>query len=430
MTSRSEPRHQSDRKGLLVILDGLGDRPIAALGGRTPLQAAATPVFDQLVTGGQCGLVDPLFPGVPVDTHTGAAALMGLSSKGLRGLPRGPVEALGAGLEMQAGDIALRCNFATIAIDNRGLAILDRRAERIREGTDELASVLTDIALANGVTATMRPATHHRGVLRLRGAALTPNITDTDPGADAEDARVLICRPLGDDDGSRVTADAVNEFINRAALLLADHPVNQRRQANGQLAANGILTRGAGKIPRVESLVQHLGIRAAVVCGEKTIQGLGRMLGYDVITDARFTSMPDTDLEAKVEAARRALSDHDLVVLHVKAPDVCSHDGDAKGKVTVTERIDKALAPFLGDDLVIGISCDHSTNTETRQHSGDPVPSILHAPQSRVDSCEAYDENTCTRGGLGRLSAVGFFSTMVDHMGGRSTYRPRSADFV
>jgi 2,3-bisphosphoglycerate-independent phosphoglycerate mutase len=255
-------------------------------------------------------------------------------------------------------------------------------------------------------------------------------VTDTDPGADDTDARVLPCEPIREDEASADTAAAINQFLQCAAERLADHPVNRDRAARGLLAANGILTRGAGEMPRVLSLVRQLGIRAAVVCGEKTIRGVGRLLGYDVISDPRFTSLPDTDLAAKVEAARAALSNHDLVVLHIKAPDICSHDRDADGKRLATERIDAALAPLLGDDLVVGISCDHSTNSNTGRHCGDPVPSILRTPGGRVDSCDVYDEQSCARGGLGRLTATAFFSCLLDGMGGRSTYRPDAAEFI
>ena len=111
------------RNGLIIILDGLGDRPIPDLDGATPLEAAHTPNMDQLVTRGRCGLVDPLYPGVPVSTHTGAGVLFGINTRDAFLLPRGPVEAAGTGLPIMPGDIALRCNFATLRADTAGLEL-------------------------------------------------------------------------------------------------------------------------------------------------------------------------------------------------------------------------------------------------------------------------------------------------------------------
>ena len=119
-------------KGLMIILDGLGDRPNPALNNRTPLQAAYTPVMDALVAAGSCGLVDPLRAGFPVDTHTGCAALMGVTRRDQLSMARGPIEAAGVGVEMMPGDILLRANFATLQDD--GCTIIDRRAGRIIAG--------------------------------------------------------------------------------------------------------------------------------------------------------------------------------------------------------------------------------------------------------------------------------------------------------
>ncbi|MCK4708256.1 MAG: phosphoglycerate mutase, partial [Gammaproteobacteria bacterium] len=138
-------------KGLMIILDGVGDRPNSALNGQTPLEAAKTPVMDKLLFAGCCGLVDPLSTGYPVDTHTGAAALMGMARADLVSLARGSVEAAGVGVDMRPGDILLRANFATMQDD--GSTIIDRRAGRISKGTAELSLTLQDVDLGDGITA-------------------------------------------------------------------------------------------------------------------------------------------------------------------------------------------------------------------------------------------------------------------------------------
>ncbi|MGB5741681.1 MAG: hypothetical protein WBM65_04560, partial [Sedimenticolaceae bacterium] len=156
-------------KGLMIILDGMGDRRCPALNGQTPLEAAVTPTLDRLARDGISGMVDPLLAGVPVGTHTGTGILMGLAPADATQLARGPVEAAGIGLVMQPGEVALRCNFATLKKDGEGLGIEDRRAGRIREGTEELAAALRDIPLGGGITGGLYPTTQHRAVLALRG---------------------------------------------------------------------------------------------------------------------------------------------------------------------------------------------------------------------------------------------------------------------
>ena len=419
-------------KGLLIILDGVGDRPTAAFAGATPLEAANTPELDRLATAGLCGLIDPLTPGLPVSTHTGTSVLMGLTPKAAYRLPRGPVEAAGIGLCIQPGEVALRCNFATLKANESGLGIVDRRAGRIREGTKELVAELKDIPLGHGIFATLRPATQHRAVLRLSGPDLSAAISDTDPGSGGnESLRVLSSHPLKEDDAAAIkTADALNQFIREAFERLRDHPVNQERQAKGLLVANGIITRGAGMIRNVDSLITYLGLKAAVVTGERTVSGLGRLFDFTVLNDPRFTSLADTDLDAKVAAAQTALDNHDLVFLHIKGTDICAHDRDPLAKKTMLERIDTALAPLLAQDLVIGVSGDHSTACNTGKHTGDPVPSILYAPQGRRDICQSYGETACMQGGLGRISGHTFLLSLLDNMGYLDNYKPTDRTIV
>ena len=282
-------------KGLMVILDGLGDRGCQALDGFTPLEAAPTPNLDYWLKMGQGGLLDPLFPGMPVGTHMGSGTLMGLSTADAVSLARGPVEAAGIGLAVQPGDVVLRCNFATLEQQGDGLAILDRRAGRIREGTADLAAVLQDVDLGQGVVGSLHPATQHRAVLHLRGPGLTAAISDTDPGGGEESRGVLAARALDPNDGgSAATAAAVNRFIRLAAERLDAHPINQRRREAGLRPANGIISRSAGHLARLNNLVTHLGCNAAVVTGETTVDGLGRLFGYEVYRDDRFNALPDT----------------------------------------------------------------------------------------------------------------------------------------
>jgi len=422
----------TQRNGLIIILDGLGDRPIAAFNGATPLEAAHTPNLDELVSRGRCGLIDPLYPGVPVSTHTGAGVLFGINTRDAYNLPRGPVEAAGTGLPVMPGDIALRCNFATLRAAAGGLEVVDRRAGRIHDDTSELADALQEITLEDGFSASVRPATGHRAVMRLAGPGPgpLPVVSDTDPGAGARSSRVLTCHALDTDNVlGEQTANAINVFIRSAHERLRDHPVNRRRLQQGLLPANGIITRGAGCISNIHNIIHHLGLSTALVAGERTIIGLAHLSNFAVICKPEFTSMSDTNLAAKISATLAALQDHDLVYLHIKAPDIFSHDRDPEGKKTFLEKVDDALAPLLEQDIVIGVSADHSTDSNTGRHCGDPVPSLLYAPGGRRDRCSEFGEMQCLSGGLGRIPARAFLLTLLDEMGRLQNYRTMDSPY-
>ncbi|MFC1684494.1 2,3-bisphosphoglycerate-independent phosphoglycerate mutase [Pseudomonadota bacterium] len=413
-------------KGLIMVLDGLGDRPSPQLDGKTPLEAAHTPHMNALATAGMCGMVDPLSPGIPVATHTGTGLMLGLAPRDAITLPRGPVEAAGIGLAIKPGDLAIRCNFATLgATASGGLKVIDRRAGRISEGTAELATVLQGIPLGDGISASVRPSTQHRAVLHLSGPGLSESITDTDPGDDQLPEDIPLSRPLTPEDPAAVrTAAALNRFIQEAHTRLQEHPVNRKRLEQGLTLANGILTRGAGMLQDVCNLINRLELKAALIAGEGSVIGLGRLFDFTVIEDPRFTALPDTDLQAKINATREALEDHDIVFLHIKAPDICAHDFDPQCKKELLERLDQLLPTLTQDGVVIGISGDHSTDSTTGHHCGDPVPSIIHNPLGRRDGCTEYGETQCMHGGLGRISATGFLLSLLDNMGAMHSFKP------
>jgi len=421
----------ADHKGLLIIVDGLGDRSCPELGGQTPLEAASTPQLDRLAQHAICGLVDPLYPGVPVGTHTGTGALMGLARKDAALLARGPVEAAGIGLPAGPGDVLLRCNFATLSDAGGKLWIVDRRAGRIREGTAELAEVLQDLPLGDGITSSLYPTTHHRAVLALRGPGLSADVTDTDPGSGRESLGVLPARAIGDRDAAaQRTAEAINRFVHEAHQLLATHPANTARTARGLLPANGILTRSAGVAGSPRNLVAQLGLRASVITGEQTVAGLGRLFGFRIVSEAGFTALPQTDLAGKWAAVSSELETGDLVFLHIKGPDICSHDRDPLGKKANIERIDAMLSALACDDLVIGVTGDHSSDSNRGRHCGDPVPSLLITPNGRRDVVKGFNETACMAGGLGRIPATAFLVSLLDGMGAIGNFSPAYRDIL
>jgi len=414
-------------KGVVIILDGLGDRGITQFDGKTPLEAAHTPNMDRLATAGQCGFVDPLLPGLPLSTHTATGLLFGLPVKMAAGLTRGPVEAAGIGIANDPAAVYLRCNFATLEKVDGRYRILDRRAGRINAEKNGLAEALFDLDLGDGISARVYPATQHRGVVKITGPELSPLVSDTDPASQYKTLGVRASRAVGAKPAAIRTAQAVNRLTELAYQRLSAHPVNRSRQQAGLPVANGIICRSAGRLPKLHTQIAHLGLRCAVVAGEKTLLGLAAMLGYTQITSPTFSSLPDTDLADKVVHAQAALREHDLVYLHIKGTDICSHDLDPRGKQALLERIDEALAPLLMEELVIGITGDHSTDSNNGRHTGDPVPSLIRAPQGRIDRCREFSEDACCLGGLGRINSQGYLTSLLDMMNRLENFHPHNA---
>lgn len=405
------------RKAVLVSIDGLGDRPIDELGARTPLEAATTPTFDVIAREGVLGLVDPYGPGIPCGTDVGHLCMLGYDPKEVYS-GRGPIEALGAGLDLFPGDIAFRCNFATV--DHKGI-VQDRRAGRISEGAAELARVLDNITLQDNVIANFAPATEHRAVLVLRGVGLSHQVSDSDPGGKNEGMAIQTVSPLVPTEAAAKTARALEEYLTIARELLKQHPINKERILAGLLPANAILTRSGGIVTQCTPLIERFsGIRCAAVSGENTVQAIAKMTGMKTFIQPGITGSYDFNGELKASAVRELLQDHDLVLVHVKATDLAGHDGQWARKKTIIEQIDKMVADIkrsCSADTLIAITADHSTPCEVGEHTGDPVPAVIWGKGVRTDQQVTYGEGSCALGGLGRLTGKDFFQILIDLMG-------------
>lgn len=402
-------------KCVLLIIDGLGDLPIPELDGKTPLEAAKTPVLDQLAGSGLYGLVDPIIPGEIPNTHSGTGMLMGLLPEQADRLKRGPVEAAGAGQALAPGDVAVRANFATIEQRDGVFLVTDRRAGRIATGTQELAASLADVDLGDGIRGRFVSTDQHRGVLILSGPGLSDSISDTDPGDQNMPVALDICKPLKPE--AELTALKVNRFITEAHRLLAGHPVNKTRSRAGKLPATGIITRGAGSRIELDNVLSMKGLSVGIVSGCNTVLGLGHVFGFNAIKDARFTASLDTDLDAKIAAVKEALASHDLVFIHVKAPDICSHDRQPLAKRDFLQRLDKSLKPLLKMGVTIAVASDHTTNSNTGSHSADPVPALIYQPGAEGrDEPVKFGESSCSEGNMKRQLSNKFLSRVLRTM--------------
>jgi 2,3-bisphosphoglycerate-independent phosphoglycerate mutase len=179
-----------------------------------------------------------------------------------------------------------------------------------------------------------------------------------------------------------------------------------------------IVTRGAGVFPHISMFGAKHEVRAAAVAGVALIKGICRSLGLELVDVPGATGGLDSDFAAKAAAAVDALASHEFVLLSVKAPDLCGHDGKPMEKVEVLERIDKELLGHLRanlpPDVVLALTGDHSTPCERKDHSGDPVPLLVFGPGVRPDRTATFDEFTAMDGGLGRLRGIDLLPLLLD----------------
>jgi len=390
---------------LLLIFDGMGDRPIVELGDKTPLQAANLPVMDQLALEGQCGVADPVRSGTVATTVMGTLAILGYDP--LRfSIARGLIEAIGCGMKIMPGDVAFRGNWATL--DDEGM-IVDRRAGRIREGTKELSSSLCGLKI-DDVSLYVGSGTEHRVALVIRGSGLGDCLSGSDPGdhflSGKKPRHPEVLKK--NDKKSLRTAKYLHLFELAARKILATHPVNLERKSKRLLPANSILTREPGQVHAFPILKRPSGLGLSGICvtGDDTILGIAKVTGMDVCKTPEMTANLDTDLNKKFEITAKLLKQYGVVVLHVKGCDIAAHNRDAEKKKDFLEKIDAELGRFLGKwpgKLRLCITADHTTWSEEGVHTDDPVPVLLHGRGIRADSIKEFNEIQALKGQLGRF---------------------------
>jgi len=399
------------RRILVVVMDGLGDRAVKELQWKTPLQAANRPNLNWFAEHGSTGIVDVIGPGIRPGSDTSHLAILGYDPYQVY-TGRGPFEAAGIGLVGEKGDVAFRCNFATVDDD---LVVMDRRAGRIKEpDTAMLLESLSGMSV-DGIEVVVKEATEHRAVLLLRGKGLSAKVTDVDPHAET---KVHEAQPLEHD--AKKTAKVVNHFVKRSYEVLNHHPVNERRRKEGKPAANILLPRGAGIFPDIQPFQERYGMTGACVAGVSLIKGICRVCGLDIVEAQGASGGMDTDMVAKAKTAVRLLDTYDFVLMNVKAADVASHDGDAQLKVKVIERLDEMaghIRQHLPEDAVVAFMADHCTPIELKDHSGDPVPLMIYCRGMVRDANASYDEASCSHGGLGRLRGKDVLPILIDKAG-------------
>jgi 2,3-bisphosphoglycerate-independent phosphoglycerate mutase len=381
------------KKITFVILDGLGDRPVAVFGNKTPLEHARTPNLDRMAREGICGIVDVLGRGVRPDSDTAHLTLFGYDlNKHYPG--RGPIEAAGIGMKMRGGDILLRANLGTV---DENLIIIDRRAGRI-ESTAPFVEELNGMKI-EGVEFLLKPGTGHRAALLMRGEGLSDKISDGDPHKVGVSVQKV--KPLEYSDAASFTASVLNSFLEKSHEMLKDMPINRERIKEGKLPANCLLVRGAGKYKKIPFFEEMHGLKSCCIAGAGLYKGIGKITGMDVLNVKGATGLPNTDVSAKFRAAVDALNRYEFVFVHVKPADNLGEDGNCKGKKEFIEKTDRAAGIFFEAGGIVTVTADHSTPCELKDHSGDPVPLLVYG--NGRDGVEAFGERACISGRLGRM---------------------------
>ena len=395
-------------KVLFIVIDGLGDEPIPDFGGKTPLEAAKTPNLDFLAKEGICGLAEPKFAGSIPTSEEGHFSLFGYDPA-LFKIRRGFFTAEGAGIELKEGDVALRGNLATV---DEKMNVINRRAGRIKNARS-LIEALEGIEI-EGVKFLLKSATEHRLGIVMRGEGLSPNVSDGDPFYGKLEQLASKIIPLDKTEESQFTAKVLNRFLERAHLILKNHPKNKERKRKGLLSANYILIRGASAIPRLPSFKEKYNLEAACIAGKFLYQQIGNILGMDLINVREATGLTNTNLKGKIEGARKALRDYDFVFLHIKATDSLAEDGNFQGKKDFIEKIDESLEslrPINLKNTLIVVTCDHSTCSLLKRHCKRACPVLIAG--SRKDEVQSFSEKACQKGGLGKIMQIDLMSRIL-----------------
>ncbi len=407
---------------MLIIGDGMADRPIRELGGKTPLQVAIKPSMDEVARRGVNGIMYPIAPGIPPGSDTSHLAILGYDPyKTYTG--RGALEALGAGLKVEPEDVSFRGNFATVD-DN--FTVLNRRAGRIKERVKKLTEALNGIKLnlSADVQVICKHTVEHRCVVILRGSRLSSMVSDSDPRE--PNHKVKEAKPLDNSPEAHRTSHIVNLLTKEFHRILKNHPINAERKSKGLFPANAILLRGAGVIPKVKPITEIYGIKALAIGAGALFKGVAISVGMDMINVPKATGDYATNTVAKAKAAVENLPMYDFIIIHIKGTDNASHDGNVKKKIMMIEKVDKLVKYLIKntdhDEALIAITADHTTSTDLKKHTGDPVPLSVKGSMVRVDQAQRFSEIDCAQGGMGRIRGVDLMPILMDLIGKSSKF--------
>lgn len=394
-------------KYIIVLGDGMADEPIGKLGGRTPLQSADTPAMDWLAAHGRCGLLKTVPDGYHPGSEIANLSVLGYDlDRVFEG--RGSLEAASMGVDIESGEMAMRCNL--VCIENGRIKNHSARHISTAEAAELIDFLQKELG---GEDANFFRGVSYRHLLKLKGG---DKRVDCTPPHDVPGTlfREVMVRPLVPE--AVPTADRLNELILRSQQILPSHPVNRKRVAEGKDPANSIWPWSPGYKPRMETLAERYGIKSGVVISAvDLIRGIGVYAGLRPVEVEGATGLYDTNYEGKVQAAIEALHTHDFVYLHIEASDEAGHEGDVDLKVRTVEYLDhRVLKPLIdavsrmSDSVTIALLPDHPTPCRLRTHTAEPVPFVIYKSGVEPDGVTRYSESDVAGGAYGVLAGEQF----------------------
>lgn len=407
------------RKFVLILLDGVGDQAQEALGHRTPLQAARTPTLDRLTSLGASGLYHGAAHGQALPSELAHFALFGYGPEDFPG--RGPLEALGAGIDLAPDEVAVLAHFASLSERAGALWVDADEPEADEADAAALAEAVAQYE-AGGVGLRFLRTKGTFGIITLRGE-VAPFFTDTNPmrqGCPVPE--VLPWQTHAADPVARCTAAALKAFLVWAHHRLRAHPVNVRRARHGLPPITGLLTQRPGRLGSVRPFFEQNGLRGLSLSSALIYWGICAYLGLDV-RKVGDTGDPARDLAERLRLARDALATHDFVHVHTKAADEAAHRKDPLEKRAVIEALDRgigrAVGPLLEDpEVVLAVTADHCTpSSGPLVHSGETVPLTFCGTGVRRDDVGRFDEVSVARGALGCVRGREFMYLVLSYLG-------------
>ncbi len=383
-------------KYIIVLGDGMADVPKGPLAPKTPLDLAKKPNIDKLARDGEVGMIATVDAGLKPGSDVANLSVLGYDPKECY-TGRSPLEALSIGLDLDADDICMRTNLVTLNINlNFSKSILtDYSAGEI--STEESAEIFKTINEKLGTELRQfYTGVSYRNCLLLKHR-VSVDATFTPPH-DIQGKAIGEYLPQGKD-GAEFAS-----LIEKSVSILAKHPVNLKRIAEGKNPATAIWFWGMGTKPKLEPLKDKYGLTGAMISATDLLRGIGKGIGMDVINVEGVTGTVKTNFMGKAKAAVEAMDGHDFAFVHFEAPDECGHQGDAPGKILSIEKIDEVVGYIReqmekrGEPFVLAVLPDHQTPLYLRTHVGAPVPFIVYNSLHPAKCGLTYSERTAEKG--------------------------------
>ena len=383
-------------KYIVVLGDGMSDEPIAALGGKTPLEYAATPVMDEYAAKGEIGMVQNVPAGMSPGSEVANLSVMGYDPlTDFTG--RSPLEALSVGVEMEPDDIVFRCNVVTLTEEEPypEKIIVDHSSGEISTAeADQLMDAIREHF--NDETFQFYTGTSYRHIMIWKHGRLVP----LEPPHDHLTKAAGPFLPK---------EEVLRSFMERSYDILNNHPVNLKRAAEGKRKANSLWYWGAGTKPSLSNFEEKTGLKGAMVSAVDLLKGIAVGAGMKICQVEGATGSIDTNYEGKAQAAIDALlrDGCDFAYIHVEAPDEMGHQGELEHKVQSIEDLDSRLIALIkkameeaGEDYRMLILPDHPTPLRIRTHSPDPVPYVLYDSTKERKTMKRYTEAEAMASGI------------------------------